>query len=150
MNRNAKERLVYVDVVAGLMIGWMILGHCTFFSHYKLSFFKFLSFYMPWFFYKSGMFFSVKNQTVLLKKDASKLIRNFLVYSLIGWIVWCVCGLTDNSLTLRACIVLPVHQFLHHGSITANGALWFLLSLFAVRQFSNWILKTKITPPLYL
>lgn len=149
-NTNKAGRVVYIDAVAGIMIIWMILCHVAYFSHISLpSFIKYLGFYMPWFFYKSGMFFSKKNQVILLRKDASKLLRYFVVYSVVGWFIWCVCGLTDSSLTLRDCLIKPISVFFHTGGITGNGALWFLLSLFIVRQSSNFLVKTKIPPPIF-
>ena len=141
---HGRER--YVDVIAGIMIAWMILGHCRFFSGISLSFFKFLSFYMPWFFYKSGMFFTAKNPKQLIKKDTAKLLRYFVIYSAIGWGVWSVCGMVDGSLSLTECFLRPVRDFIHHGSIYGNGALWFLLSLFVVRQVAN-VLIIKKSPP---
>jgi fucose 4-O-acetylase-like acetyltransferase len=148
METTLLKREKYVDVVAGIMISWMILGHCNYFSHFGLSFYKYLGFFMPWFFYKSGMFFSVKDQTLLLKKDASKLLRYFVVYSLIGWLVWCICGMMDGSLTLNGIAVRTVNSILRRGNIVGNGALWFLVSLFIVRQLANWILKKKVAPPI--
>ena len=143
---HSRER--YVDVIAGIMIAWMILGHCRYFSGVSLPFFKFLSFYMPWFFYKSGLFFTAKESKQLLKKDVSKLLRYFIVYSVLGWLVWCVCGLIDGTISLKGCIVLPLYQFLHHGSIEGNGALWFLLTLLLVRQIANMMIFKKLPPPL--
>lgn len=150
MEKNElKSRERYVDAVAGIMIAWMILIHCNYFSETRLHFAKFLGFYMPWFFYKSGMFFTPKESTFLIKKDAKKLLRYFIVYSFIGWGVWCVCGLTDGSLVFKECINDPVRQFLHHGSIQGNGALWFLLSLFIIRQLANVLLR-KSPPPRFV
>lgn len=106
------KRLEYVDVVAGIMIIWMILGHCNYFSSfYQLPYRQFLSFYMPWFFYKSGMFFSTKGYAELLKKDANKYLRVFIVYSFIGWFIWSVCGLIGNTISLRESISSPIHTF---------------------------------------
>lgn len=141
------KRESYIDVIAGIMISWMILGHCRYFSHTTLPFFKFLGFYMPWFFYKSGMFFTTQRTKELIKKDAKKLLRFFIIYSAIGWCVWSVCGLADGSLGPKECFIQPFHQFLHHGSIEANGALWFLLGLFIVRQFSNLLISKKLPTP---
>lgn len=149
MENKFDSREKYIDVVAGIMIAWMILGHCKYFSHIDLSFHKYLGFYMPWFFYKSGMFFTPKQWNALMKKDAQKLLHSFVVYSLIGWVVWCTCGLIDGSLVFKECINNPVRQFLHQGSIQANGALWFLLSLYIIRQIANFILA-KLPPPFYL
>lgn len=143
-----KGRVIYVDVVAGIMIAWMILGHCSYFSHYSLPFFKYLGFYMPWFFYKSGMFFSNKQQRMLIRKDAFKLLRYFVVYSVLGWFIWSICGLTDNSLDLKDCLIKPIGGFLYAGFIRGNGALWFLLSLFIVRQCSNLLINKKYPLPI--
>ena len=140
-----KERLTYIDAVAGLMIGWMILGHCSYFSHYSLSFFKFLGFYMPWFFYKSGMFFSPKKRGELFWKDVHKFIRLYVVYCFLGWIIWAIFSIINGS-SIVNCIVSPVNSFVFNGAVTGNGALWFLLSLFFVRQASNVALK-KVHPP---
>lgn len=142
-----KKRLSYIDAVAGLMIGWMILGHCSYFSHYSLSFFKYLGFYMPWFFYKSGMFFSPKKQGELLRKDVFKFIRYYAVYCFLGWCIWAICSIINGS-SILTCIVSPVNSFIRYGSITGNGALWFLLSLFFVRQASNVALR-KMPPPTF-
>ncbi len=142
------KRLEYVDVVAGIMIIWMILGHCNYFSSFQqLPYRKFLSFYMPWFFYKSGMLFSTKGYVELLKKDAIKYLRVFVVYSFIGWFVWSICGLIGNTLSLKECISSPIHSFIKSGCISkGNGALWFLLSMFFVRQIGNFVLKIKLHP----
>lgn len=142
------KRLEYVDVVAGIMIIWMILGHCNLFSSLPhLPCRKFLNFYMPWFFYKSGMFFSTKGYDELLKKDANKYLRVFIVYSFIGWFIWSVCGLIGNTISLRESISSPIHSFIKSGCISkGNGALWFLLSLFFVRQIGNFVLKIKLHP----
>ena len=148
MCTNSKiTRIGYIDVVAGGMIAWMILVHCAFFSHFRLHFLKYLGFFMPWFFYKSGMFFTVKDQTLLLKKDTSKLLRYFVAYSLVGWLIWCICGMMDGSLTLNGIAVRTVNDIFRVGNIVGNGALWFLLSLFVVRQLANWILNKKVAPP---
>ena len=141
------NRWAYIDAVAGLMIVWMILGHCSFFSHYGLPYREYLSFYMPWFFYKSGFFFFEKSQCLLLKKDSNKLLRYYIVYSIIGWGVWSICGMIDDTLSLRRCFAMPLYEFFHHGSISGNGALWFLFSLFIVRQCSNYLIKQKVPLP---
>ena len=129
------------------MIFWMILGHCSFFSQHRIPFYSLLSFYMPWFFYKSGMLFHPKNQVDLYKKDIYKYIRYYVVYSFIGWCIWAVCGIVDSSLTIISCMIIPMKTFILHGDIAGNSALWFLLSLFLVRQIGNFILNKTILPP---
>lgn len=144
----SENRKAYIDVVAGIMIIWMILGHCYSFSHYFprviWNTYKFLSFYMPWFFYKSGSFFRSRTSKDLLKKDLRKYIRPFLVYSIIGWSVWSVCGVIDGSRSLYSCLMAPLNSFYLRGNIKGNGALWFLLSLFLVRQIGNVCLNIQL------
>ena len=146
-----KSREVYIDVVAGIMIFWMILGHCCYFSHQSVPYYSLLGFYMPWFFYKSGKFFVTRDRSAVLKKDTHKLLRYFMIYSGIGWVVWVVCGQMDGSLHLRDCFIQTLKLFIFNGSIKGNGALWFLLSLFIVRQLSNMLivkLKMDISIPI--
>lgn len=144
-----KERLSYIDDVAGIMIIWMILGHCTFFSGFSVPFYSVLGFYMPWFFYKSGMFFRKRNWLELIKKDYKKFIIPFVVYSLIGWFLWSICCLIDGSQTLSSCLLAPLKSLYLRGNIKGNGALWFLLSLFVVRQIANALINRQLPPPPY-
>lgn len=60
-----KGRIAHIDMAAGIMILWMMLGHigasqlgyCT--PQFVQFLGRFLFFFMPWFFFKSGMFFSL-------------------------------------------------------------------------------------------
>lgn len=144
------KRLDYIDAVAGVMIFWMVLGHCSHFSHIGLKFFKFLGFYMPWFYYKSGMFYNPKEQIDLIKKDINKFLHPFITYSLIGWGVWSICGMIEGTETLLTCVQKAFISFVTHGNIVGNGALWFLLSLFIVREFANIIIKRNLSLPLLI
>lgn len=101
---------------------------------------------MPWFFYKSGLFFSPKKRGELLRKDVFKFIRYYAVYCFLGWCIWAIFSLINGS-SIVTCITSPVISFIHDGSVMGNGALWFLLSLFVVRQASNVALR-KMHPPL--
>ncbi len=57
-----RKRIKYVDLSAGIMILWMMLGHCGIpGTHYGHYFHRLLFFFMPWFFYKSGYFFKIGN-----------------------------------------------------------------------------------------
>lgn len=138
------KRLNYIDALAGLMIFWMVLGHCYNFSDFGLPFFKFLGFYMPWFYYKSGMFFHPKNQIDLIKKDINKYLHPFITYSMIGWFVWSICRMIDGTRTFFTCVQKIFIIFITRGFIEGNDALWFLLSLFIVREFANIIIKNNL------
>lgn len=48
------KRKEYIDVVAGIMILWMIVGHLRQVSGFNLDYPNILYFFMPWFYYKAG------------------------------------------------------------------------------------------------
>ena len=65
------QRYRYIDVICGIMIVWMILGHIASACNLKESWFyitgnHLLPFFMPWFFYKSGMLYKHKNAYEML------------------------------------------------------------------------------------
>lgn len=147
------KRKSYIDVVAGFMILWMVIDHCRFITGMGIPLIKYLpvekllGFYMPWFYYKSGLFFSHKNQPDLFRKDTSKFLRYYIIYSFLGWSIWCVCGYFDNSLQSSDFFVIPLNNFIKKGSITGNGPLWFLISLVCVRQIANIVIKKNLSIP---
>ncbi len=69
-----KDRVAYIDMAAGIMILWMMLGHVSgsrlefttpsFYGMMRRLFF----FFMPWFFYKSGMFFFTRPVSVIANR----------------------------------------------------------------------------------
>lgn len=58
---NYKEqRQNEIDAVAGLMIIVMVVGHCVAEGYLK-TFINALNFFMPWFYYKSGMLYRAQS-----------------------------------------------------------------------------------------
>ena len=106
-------------------------------------FFPYLHFFMPWFFYKSGAFFEKCNISKLWKKDWGKLMRTFIIWSLIGYVFYILFGLLDDSLTWRRAGYSVIRSLFLRGQIPLNGSLWFLLSLFIVRFVANITLPSK-------
>lgn len=105
--------------------------------------FPWLHFFMPWFFYKSGMFFNKQSAKDLWQKDSKKLLKTFVIWSLIGYVVFVVIGLVNHSLTLRACTYSTIRALFLRGYIVGNLPLWFLLTLFGVRFVANKILPDR-------
>ena len=148
-----KERISYVDLGAGLMILWMILGHACMAAgfvgiptrHSGITDYvpNFLFFFMPWFFYKSGKFFSKRDFREELKKDKNKLMRQFLIWSAIGYVSYLISLVVYDSFTFRNVVYLPVRHFILGGVIDLNQPLWFLFTLFGVRQIANLVLPHK-------
>lgn len=102
-----------------------------------------LHFFMPWFFYKSGMFFRKQSAKDLWQKDSKKLLKTFVIWSLIGYLIYILIGLVNHSLTLRACTYSTIRALFLRGYIVGNLPLWFLLTLFGVRMVANKVLPDK-------
>ena len=147
---EAKERIEWVDLASGIMILWLLVFHALFPSVGANITGKipFLYFFMPWFFFKSGMLFKVKDPQIEFKTNFRKLIINgFIVWSIIGHLAYLLDHwLIYHDLTLRLAFYTPARCLLLKGSIPINEALWFLPVLFLVRQAFNFI-KFKIHPP---
>ena len=80
MNIKAKKRDTSLDAIAGLLILHMITLHCVQNTIGQLGQYEIISsilmFFMPWFFFKNGMFINDKS-TFNWKKDASRLIFRY-------------------------------------------------------------------------
>lgn len=150
------ERIKHIDIVAGIMILWMIFQHAVqsawaIDSHtpgelYEWNpnvWFPYLNFFMPWFFYKSGFFFEKRGIAELWHKDYKKLLRTFIVLSIVGYGCFLLLGCYDNSLTFKDIIYTPTRRFFFHGFIAINSPLWFLLSLVAIRFLANITLPQR-------
>ncbi|MBO7577387.1 MAG: acyltransferase family protein [Prevotella sp.] len=114
-----------IDFAAGLMIVSMILMHIRFFSGSKWCSFltDLFPFYMAWFYYKSGMFYKERNWSDTLKNGYSKLIRPFLIFSVVGFVLYLILNGTVNW-------KLSIKEFVMLGSFPGSQHLWFLVSLF--------------------
>ena len=106
-------------------------------------FFPYLSFFMPWFFYKSGQFFRKRPWKEQLDKDARKLLRTFVIWSAIGYVMFLVFGMLQHTLTLRSATYSIVRGLFLTGKVPINEPLWFLLTLFGVRLIANVALPEK-------
>ena len=137
-----KERLSYIDLGAGIMILWMVLGHTCMAAGFTGSPARpsgitdyvpnVLFFFMPWFFYKSGQFFRKRTFKEELTKDWNKLIRQFFIWSAIGYVSYLLSLVVYDSITFRNVVYLPVRHFVLGGTIDLNQPLWFLFTLFGV------------------
>lgn len=102
-----------------------------------------LHFFMPWFFYKSGMFFQKRSLRELWYKDSKKLLGSFIIWSLVGFFVFVLIGLVNNSITLRTYTYSIVRGLFLTGKVPVNIPLWFLLTLFMVRFIANKFLPDR-------
>lgn len=106
----------------------------------------FLTFSMPWFFYKSGLFFKVMPLREGIEKDVRKLLIPFLKWSLIGYMLYLLLLLIEGNFTWRDCVADPLKTFAIYGYIPLNVPAWFVLSLFFVRVIARFLIQWRIPP----
>lgn len=143
-----RERILWLDLASGVLICFMVFGHIytPAFSGDILEAFPFMSFFMPWFFFKSGAFFRPADGRSLFSHDFNKYIKPYIIWSAIGLIVYYLALCIDGQLTLRNVFYIPVRRFVFSGTIPMNAPLWFLLSLFIVRAVFYNSNKKNIHP----
>ena len=143
------ERNKSIDSVAGMMITYMVFTHvCQHYGYDDSTIYMTLEhifyFFMPWFFFKAGMFFKIGDNKTILKKKYSRLIRSFIIYSLIGHVCYCTICYVKGDLHLST--LVPYNSLLMQGSIPGNLPLWFLLTLFLCCIVFNAIIRKGCSP----
>ena len=124
------ERQRSIDAVAGIMIIYMIAWHFGILPKEKP--FDCLFFFMPWFFYKSGIFYKKKNIRDYIIKGVKKLLYPYVIFSFLGWCIYCLCLFFENDVIITHYILTPLKELVMCGAIQGNLPLWFLLTLFCV------------------
>lgn len=132
------HRDISLDAVCGIYIIYMIIGHAgqwahisddDFFVNTQNIFFMF----MPWFFYKSGMFHQKCTIKFTITHNANKLLKPFIIYTLVGEIFYWIDLYGYGTLNWKKIVIDPVLELLLKGSCNGNLPLWFLISLFIVK-----------------
>ena len=135
------NRHYYLDAVGGLLLIHMIIGHCcqwsqTFELYQKWTYC--LDFFMPWFFFKAGMFFKQRPFKVELHKNYRRLILPYIFFSIIGiFLFWLKLGIIKEFSAKS--LISPFKFILFEGAPQGNLALWFLLSLFVVKNIFSYL-----------
>ena len=143
----------YLDTASGILLLHMICYHCWQWAELPPDaiWLRILSFFMPWFFFKSGMFYKNQSADKVIKKCFRKLIIPFLIFSIIGEIFDIIRILSIGAQwNIISGIKTIIGSLLKTGAIFGNYPLWFLPSLFAVRIIYNCLNKTKRHESLWL
>lgn len=134
-NEIKQHRDTSLDAVCGLLIIYMILCHAFGWSGTtEDSFYRCISrvlfFFMPWFFYKSGMFYT-RSDAKSIMYSSKKLIFPYLFYSIVGELVrWYDLFFIKGKVDVVDYVLSPLKSLCMFGAIQSNAPLWFLLSLF--------------------
>lgn len=136
----------WLDCIAGLLILRMILGHYVSYVGLKDSLLfhslDTLFFYMPWFFFKSGMFYrgfkGWEHWRTIFCKNLKALMLPYFVFSVLGILVGIIYYQVTKDGVLQPNFSSIVSNFVGMGCYYWSSHLWFLLTLFVVKI---------ITPP---
>ena len=146
-----QKRVKFVDLAGGILILWIMAFHamnnCKVFGEVDVRVaLPFLTFSMPWFFYRSGQFFKEMPCRKGVVKDCKKLLIPFLKWSLIGYVVYLAILAIDRNLTWHSSVVDVLKTFSIYGYILVNVPSWFVLSLLFVRIISRFLIRWSIPP----
>lgn len=137
------DRQSGLDSLAGILIIYMILYHCI--QHADLQnsvlydiLHRFLFFFMAWFYYKGGMFHSKKAVKEMVISSAKRLLKPYVVFSLIAHLCCCLSCVVSGDYNIIHYTLSPVKQILLFEAPSWNLPLWFLISLFVVKNFFNY------------
>lgn len=145
------HRDVYLDSIAGLLIIFMIYGHCAQMAQERDNILyiygsKCLYFFMAWFFYKSGKFHKKNDTLTIVRKSTNRLIKPFIIYSVIGQFlhnIYLYFVVHDSNWIHY--ILSPIKHIYMYEAVEWNMPLWFLLTLFCVKIIFN-VLINLISP----
>ena len=140
-----KERHNSIDAVAGLMIIVMVIGHCVAVGYLKY-FINVLNFFMPWFYYKSGMFYRRQSNLECIVGGGRKLLLPYVKYTIFGWFVASILMFLSGDYNWMHYMLTPFKEILSVGAIQGNLVLWFLPTLFAAKVIFNFCVNHKIIP----
>lgn len=147
-----KRNFIY-DEIAGLLILYMILYHIMQWAGMQdtigMEIMSYLNFFMPWFFFKGGMFFKTKTEKDVFQGSFKRLISPYILWSLIGAVIYGIVScFIEHTHTVTGYVKVVIYEFATEGSTSGNLPLWYLLSLFIIRNLANKVCKLKV--PIYI
>lgn len=137
------KRILYLDSAGAILLIYMIIGHCCQWSHTFDIYFKYtywLNFFMPWFFFKAGMFFRNRPVKEEIKKSFRRLIVPYIVFTIVGTTLLWIKQIIEGDLSFNS-LMTPLYTIIKYGAAPGNLALWFLPSLFVVRVLFVFIYR---------
>lgn len=139
----AHSRVDYLDTIGGMLIIIMIFSHIE--AKYWQSDFKltgiinFFNFFMPWFFYKSGMFYRRRTMNELFHKGIKKLMVPYVSFFILAIPLFFMELLLRHDFNWMHYVLSPFKALLLQQALDTNSPIWFLLSLFVVQILYNFL-----------
>lgn len=141
----SRKRIEYIDFLSGIFIFQMILGHIFSLCHIDVEFvnsiFVYSSFYVAYFYFKSGMFYH--NTDVgfgkFALKSAKRLVLPFCFFTLIGCLVIIPLNLVYSEKDTLQILVEPIKIFVKWG-----GELEYAYMVFVFLVFDSNVLPLSV------
>ncbi len=150
-NSSLTSRVGHLDLAAGVLMLWIITFHAVNGSKVfgcvdaRVAI-PYLTFSMPWFFYKSGTFFQRDRGRKGLIRDVRRLLVPYLKWSVLGFLTYLIMMAIDGTLCMEECVTKPLDTFWIYGYIPLDVPTWFVLSLFITKALAHFLFKQKIQP----
>lgn len=143
------------DIISGFCILYMIYGHISFMTNllgnFLLEWPGYILFcYMPWFFFKSGMYYKGAVPIQTIRKGVRRLLIPYLVFTLLGCGVIALFSLLKGDFNFTIMIKNTILHILQQESADGNNALWFLMVLFIVNVVLSLSNARKINYVIWL
>ena len=139
----SKFRLHYIDILKGIGIIFVIIGHMSTYFPASLRIYLY-SFHMPLFFFISGFVYKKEYEQMSYKKyiskRASELVWPYFTLSIINFI-WFICINRSSKSAIQYLIAFLYSNYIFDTNLI--GAVWFLLCLFIVEILYFIISKNK-------
>ncbi len=143
------NRVPFVDLLSAFFVTEIILMHILLISEtltgFAEHFFFVFSFFMPWFYFKSGLFYNrAKSLKETIKGGGKSLLLPFLFFAAIGFLCDLPFAWIGSDDPWYKLLASPFYHILRNGAESGNLPLWFLWSLFFVRIAFHLLMKARI------
>lgn len=142
------NRVNYYDAGNGLLVIWMIIYHIFQYSkiidNFQNTLFSLFYFFMPFFFYKAGVFWRKKNISDVIKSSYKRFFIPYIVFLVIGHLQWCLNIYLENDYNWQHYFLSPFKAILKFGTVAGNMPLWFIFSLVLVRIIFTFLKQRNI------
>lgn len=156
-SKSARVRDSSLDLLCGILISYMIIYHAYIWCPITKSiiieiFDKIFFFFMPWFYYKSGMFNKKESTKEIAITNTKKLLFPFIIYTVMGEIVlWlCINLRNEGEFDIIKYLVSSLKCLIIQGSTIGNQPLWFLVSLYITKVFFSFLRNKNIPTTIIL
>ncbi|MFZ4796178.1 MAG: acyltransferase family protein [Bacteroidia bacterium] len=134
-----KIRLYHLDLISAFFIVEIILMHILQFTNFYNTntifdkIYYILNFYMPWFYFKSGLFHKIRPFKEMLKFNFRRLLVPFIVFTIFGMIIQFPFDVFINGRVWWKFVLGSARDLFVNGALYSNAPLWFLMSLFIIK-----------------